>query len=114
MCGIYGYIGEKSIDEVMKGIKRLEYRGYDSAGIAFQTSGKLTADENTINGENITAIKNKGEITNLEKIVLNKNLKSNVSIGHTRWATHGQPSIKNSHPHLSGDGKWAIVHNSLI
>ncbi len=114
MCGIYGYIGEKSVEEVMKGIKRLEYRGYDSAGIAFQSGEKLNEDENTTNGENITVIKNKGEISNLERIVLNKNLKSNVSIGHTRWATHGEPSIKNSHPHLSGDGRWAIVHNGII
>lgn len=114
MCGIYGYIGNKSIEEVMKGIKRLEYRGYDSAGIAFQNCEKLNEDENTSNGENITVIKNKGEIANLEKIVFNKNLKSEVSIGHTRWATHGEPSIKNSHPHLSNDGKWAIVHNGII
>ncbi len=114
MCGIYGYIGEKSVCEVMKGIKRLEYRGYDSAGIAIQTDLPFAEDGNTRNGDGITTIKNKGEISNLEKIVLNRVVKSNVAIGHTRWATHGQPNIKNSHPHLSHDGKWAIVHNGII
>lgn len=104
MCGIIGYIGNKSnnnaISVVMDGLKRLEYRGYDSAGIAY-----LAEDE-------IEIKRCKGKIHNLENIVNNKDISSNLAIGHTRWATHGKPSDENAHPHRSGD--IVIVHNGII
>jgi len=102
MCGIVGYIGEKKAAEVLvKGLKRLEYRGYDSAGIAL------------MNGE-MCIRKGKGKVNNLEKLLKNKPLLGKIGIGHTRWATHGQPNDINSHPHLSESGKIAVVHNGII
>ncbi len=104
MCGIIGFSGKtdaKSI--ILDGLKRLEYRGYDSAGIALQK-------DNTIN-----MVKTTGKVDNLVKIAeSNKNLVGNCGIGHTRWATHGVPSDVNAHPHMSSDGKFAIVHNGII
>ncbi|MGF1671249.1 MAG: glutamine--fructose-6-phosphate transaminase (isomerizing) [Balneolaceae bacterium] len=102
MCGIVGYIGEKKASDVLvKGLKRLEYRGYDSAGIAL------------MNGE-MFITKGKGKVTNLEKQLKDKPLLGKIGIGHTRWATHGQPNDINSHPHLSQSGKIAVVHNGII
>ncbi|MDR9417808.1 glutamine--fructose-6-phosphate transaminase (isomerizing) [Gracilimonas sp.] len=101
MCGIVGYVGnKKASDIIIKGLKRLEYRGYDSAGLA------------TINGQ-INLKKGKGKVANLEKM-LNSSDNGKVGIGHTRWATHGEPNDTNSHPHVSEDGDLAIVHNGII
>jgi glutamine---fructose-6-phosphate transaminase (isomerizing) len=102
MCGIVGYIGKRDASSVLiKGLKRLEYRGYDSAGIAL------------INGE-LVYRKGKGKVSNLERILRLDSLEGNVGIGHTRWATHGEPNDINSHPHLSQSGNIAVVHNGII
>ena len=102
MCGIVGYVGGRDATEVLlKGLKRLEYRGYDSAGIAL------------IN-EKLIVQKGKGKVINLEKALKSNNLFGNIGIGHTRWATHGEPNDVNSHPHLSETGKIAVVHNGII
>ncbi|MBR6444787.1 MAG: glutamine--fructose-6-phosphate transaminase (isomerizing) [Firmicutes bacterium] len=103
MCGIVGYIGEsKAKGLVIDGLKRLEYRGYDSAGIAICIDGKIEIK------------KEKGKIENLEKIIGDPAFDGNVAIGHTRWATHGVPSATNAHPHRSMSGKIAVVHNGII
>ncbi len=114
MCGIFGYIGSGSVSEVVKGLKRLEYRGYDSAGIAYlQNGGKVS--ENVFSFESgLKAVKAKGQVASLEKIVTGLNEQSGIAIGHTRWATHGEPSVANCHPHISSDGMWAVVHNGII
>ena len=102
MCGIVAYIGSKeAYPVIIKGLKRLEYRGYDSAGIALINDG-------------FTVVKKKGKVINLEEFAASVDLKGTVGIGHTRWATHGIPSDVNSHPHLSGDGTIALVHNGII
>ncbi|MCD6010765.1 MAG: glutamine--fructose-6-phosphate aminotransferase [Flavipsychrobacter sp.] len=102
MCGIVGYIGNKEAYQVIiKGLKRLEYRGYDSAGIAL------------LNGS-MNVYKKAGKVTDLEKIVAGKNLDANIGIGHTRWATHGEPNDTNAHPHVSQSGSIAIIHNGII
>lgn len=102
MCGIVGYIGEKNATEVLlSGLRRLEYRGYDSAGVALLQGGE------------IALVKSKGRIQDLVDIVP-ADLDGTLGIGHTRWATHGRPSDVNSHPHLSNDGKIAVVHNGII
>jgi glucosamine--fructose-6-phosphate aminotransferase (isomerizing) len=102
MCGIVGYIGKREASSVLiKGLKRLEYRGYDSAGIAL------------INGE-LDYRKGKGKVSNLERILRKDTLNGNLGIGHTRWATHGEPNDINSHPHLSESGNIAVVHNGII
>ena len=102
MCGIVGYIGSKDAYPILiKGLKRLEYRGYDSAGVAL------------LNGE--TAIyKKKGKVQDLEDFVRGKETKSTIGIGHTRWATHGEPSDLNAHPHHSEKGLFTIIHNGII
>ena len=103
MCGIVGYIGEKKAEPILiNGLLRLEYRGYDSAGIA------------TIEKKGLTAIKNKGRVAELEKAEGIKDLTGTIGIGHTRWATHGKPSSINSHPHLDNSGNFAVVHNGII
>ena len=102
MCGIVGYIGDREASEVLiKGLKRLEYRGYDSAGLAL------------INGH-LDIAKGKGKVASLEKKVKAQKLLGRIGIGHTRWATHGEPNDVNSHPHLSQSGKIAVVHNGII
>ena len=101
MCGIVGYIGARSAqDVVVKGLKRLEYRGYDSAGVA-------------VIHEELTVTKCKGKVAKLEAM-LSKSDKADIGIGHTRWATHGEPNDVNSHPHTSTNGKIAVVHNGII
>lgn len=103
MCGIVGYIGSREAQDVLlSGLAKLEYRGYDSAGIA------VLADHT------ITVEKRKGELANLEQALADHPLAGHVGIGHTRWATHGQPSDKNAHPHLGPEGKIAVVHNGII
>ncbi|WP_288478816.1 glutamine--fructose-6-phosphate transaminase (isomerizing) [Clostridium thermobutyricum] len=103
MCGIVGYVGEKrATNFLVEGLSKLEYRGYDSAGVAVQE------------GESLSVRKHKGRLTNLEKELEKNSLEGCVGIGHTRWATHGAPSDTNSHPHLSNNGKIAVVHNGII
>ena len=102
MCGIVGYIGNSDTKEILlKGLEKLEYRGYDSAGIAVQ------------NDEGIHVFKEKGRIADLRGIV-DDSVSSNTGIGHTRWATHGVPSQVNAHPHQSNSGRFTIVHNGVI
>ncbi|MFQ7473468.1 MAG: glutamine--fructose-6-phosphate aminotransferase, partial [Anaerovoracaceae bacterium] len=103
MCGIVGYVGEnKAKEKIIDGLKRLEYRGYDSAGIALPIDGKIQIRKHV------------GEIKNLEKIISEPDFDSSLGIGHTRWATHGAPSDVNSHPHANEDNSIAIVHNGII
>ena len=103
MCGIVGYIGkQKAVPILINGLKSLEYRGYDSAGIALLSNKK------------IDVIKDKGRVSNLESDSLINTLKSTIGIGHTRWATHGIPSKINSHPHLNNKQTIAVVHNGII
>lgn len=103
MCGIVGYIGHREAQDVLlSGLAKLEYRGYDSAGIAVLANHTITVE------------KRKGELANLEQALADHPLAGHVGIGHTRWATHGQPSDKNAHPHLGPEGKIAVVHNGII
>ncbi|WP_300357806.1 glutamine--fructose-6-phosphate transaminase (isomerizing) [Fusobacterium sp.] len=103
MCGIVGYVGHRDTKEViLHGLKTLEYRGYDSSGMALMTNGEIIVE------------KKAGRIQNLEDSMSDKNFASEVGIGHTRWATHGVPSDKNSHPHYSMDKSVAVVHNGII
>ena len=104
MCGIVGYIGHRNAkDVIIKGLKRLEYRGYDSAGIALY------------DGNRVKVTKTKGKVADLEsKIIVEKNNKGTIGVGHTRWATHGSPSDLNSHPHYSNSGNLVIIHNGII
>src|SRR5690606_31811161 len=97
MCGIVGYIGEKNAFPILiNGLKRLEYRGYDSAGVAL------------LNGT-LEVHKKKGKVYDLEQFVLSKNTTGTIGIGHTRWATHGEPSDANAHPQLSMNGIFSVV-----
>ncbi len=103
MCGIVGYVGPKQAwPIIIKGLKRLEYRGYDSAGIAL------------VNPHEIKTFKKAGKVSVLEAYAADKDLSGTVGIGHTRWATHGEPSDRNAHPHSSGNQRLAIVHNGII
>ena len=103
MCGIVAYVGHKeAYPIIIKGLKRLEYRGYDSSGVAI-------GDE-----DNISLLKQKGKVSDLEDYAIDKNTKGSIGIGHTRWATHGIPNQTNSHPHNSGDGKLSLIHNGII
>ncbi|MFA6708925.1 MAG: glutamine--fructose-6-phosphate transaminase (isomerizing) [Fusobacterium sp.] len=104
MCGIVGYVGndEKAVEVILEGLGKLEYRGYDSAGIAVVEDGKIFIE------------KKSGKLSNLADALDNNNHHSKVGIGHTRWATHGVPTDNNAHPHLSNDGKVAVVHNGII
>ncbi len=102
MCGIVAYIGNKqAYPIILKGLKRLEYRGYDSAGVALLNSG-------------LNVYKKKGKVADLEETLVGKDLHANIGIGHTRWATHGEPCDRNAHPHLSENGKLAMIHNGII
>jgi glutamine---fructose-6-phosphate transaminase (isomerizing) len=102
MCGIVAYIGPReAYPVIMKGLKRLEYRGYDSAGVAL-----LDKD--------LRVYKKQGRVAALEESIIGKDLHAHAGIGHTRWATHGEPSDRNAHPHLSASGRLAMIHNGII
>src|SRR6185436_5145269 len=102
MCGIVAYIGQREAYPVLlKGLKRLEYRGYDSAGVALLNHG-------------LKVYKKKRKVAELEESLIGQDLKGNIGIGHTRWATHGEPSDRNAHPHRSAHGKLAMIHNGII
>jgi glucosamine--fructose-6-phosphate aminotransferase (isomerizing) len=102
MCGIVGYIGDKNAYPILiNGLKRLEYRGYDSAGIS-------------ILKEEINVYKKQGKVADLEQYVSNKDIEGNIGIGHTRWATHGEPNDTNAHPHRSANGHFILIHNGII
>lgn len=103
MCGIVGYTGSRqAYPVIVKGLKRLEYRGYDSAGISL------------LNGTGLKIFKKKGKVADLEESLLGKDLSGTTGIGHTRWATHGEPNDRNAHPHLSQSGKISMIHNGII
>lgn len=102
MCGIVGYTGPRqAYPVVLKGLKRLEYRGYDSAGVAL------------LDGD-LKLFKKKGKVAELEEHTVGKDLNGHIGIGHTRWATHGEPSDRNAHPHMSNGGDLAMIHNGII
>ena len=103
MCGIVAYIGPReAYPVILKGLKRLEYRGYDSSGVAL------------LNGAGLKVYKKKGKVADLEETLQGKDLHSHIGIGHTRWATHGEPSDRNAHPHTSASGRLAMIHNGII
>jgi glucosamine--fructose-6-phosphate aminotransferase (isomerizing) len=102
MCGIVGYTGPReAYPIVLKGLKRLEYRGYDSSGVALLNHG-------------LKVYKKKGKVAELEESLIGADVKANIGIGHTRWATHGEPSDRNAHPHESASGRLAMIHNGII
>jgi glutamine---fructose-6-phosphate transaminase (isomerizing) len=102
MCGIVGYIGyRQAYPVILKGLKRLEYRGYDSAGVALINHG-------------LKVFKKKGKVADLEESLIGENLSGHIGIGHTRWATHGEPSDRNAHPHVSHGGDISMIHNGII
>lgn len=102
MCGIVGYTGHRqAYPVIIKGLKRLEYRGYDSAGVALVDEG-------------LKLFKKKGKVADLEESIAGANVGGHIGIGHTRWATHGEPSDRNAHPHLSNSGNIAMIHNGII
>ena len=103
MCGIVGYTGPReAYPIIIKGLKRLEYRGYDSTGVALQ------------NGSGLRVFKKKGKVSELEDAIVGQKLHAHTGIGHTRWATHGEPSDRNAHPHQSHSGNLAMIHNGII
>src|SRR5215475_6759137 len=102
MCGIVAYVGPReAYPVILKGLKRLEYRGYDSAGVALLNGG-------------LKVYKKKGKVIDLEEALVGKDLHATIGIGHTRWATHGEPNDRNAHPHTSASGKLAMIHNGII
>jgi len=102
MCGIVGYLGTKNaVPVVINGLRRLEYRGYDSAGIA------------VLNGE-LSLVKCKGKVSDLEAKINGGIGEASIGIGHTRWATHGEPNDVNAHPHTSNNGELVLIHNGII
>ena len=104
MCGIVAYIGPReAYPVILKGLKRLEYRGYDSAGVALLNSSSK-----------LKVYKKKGKVAELEDNIVGKDLHAQIGIGHTRWATHGEPNDCNAHPHISNSGKLAMIHNGII
>jgi glucosamine--fructose-6-phosphate aminotransferase (isomerizing) len=104
MCGIVAYVGhQEALPIIIKGLKRLEYRGYDSAGVAL------------LNQKGLSVYKKKGKVSELENhLETFENLNSKIGIGHTRWATHGEPNDVNAHPHYSSNEKFAMIHNGII
>ena len=103
MCGIVGYVGDnQAYPIIIKALKRLEYRGYDSAGVSVGNKSR------------ILVLKEKGKVSDLEAYSADKDIKGSIGIGHTRWATHGVPNQVNAHPHLSGDGELSLIHNGII
>ena len=103
MCGIVGYVGDKqAYPIIIKGLKRLEYRGYDSAGVSIGEK------------DEILVLKEKGKVADLEAYAADRDSTGSIGIGHTRWATHGVPNQVNAHPHNSGDGKLSLIHNGII
>ena len=105
MCGIVGYLGKrKAYPILIKGLKRLEYRGYDSAGVAMISDKDMS----------LNVYKSKGKVAELENYCADKDVSGGVGIAHTRWATHGEPSSKNAHPHYSESKNLAIIHNGII
>src|SRR5208337_4281310 len=104
MCGIVGYVGKKEVVPIIiDGLRRLEYRGYDSAGIA--VAG---------NGDKLQVRRAEGKLRNLEEVIRIKPLEGSYGIGHTRWATHGRPTEENAHPHRDCTGKIVVVHNGIV
>ena len=102
MCGIVGYTGPReAYPIIIKGLQRLEYRGYDSTGVALLNGG-------------LNVYKKKGRVAELADSLVGENLHAHIGIGHTRWATHGEPSDRNAHPHTSASGKLAMIHNGII
>lgn len=102
MCGIVGYTGPReAYPVILKGLKRLEYRGYDSSGVALLNHG-------------LKVYKKKGKVADLEEALIGQDVQGHIGIGHTRWATHGEPSDRNAHPHLSASGRLAMIHNGII
>src|SRR4051812_6954001 len=103
MCGIVGYVGPRSaLDVVVEGLRRLEYRGYDSAGVAVIGDGTLQI------------AKKAGRIENLDKVLAATPIAGSTGMGHTRWATHGAPNDRNAHPHADTSGRIAVIHNGII
>src|SRR5574338_1263268 len=103
MCGIVGYIGEQNATPIiLSGLKRLEYRGYDSAGLA------------VLQNSHIEMRKDAGKLNKLAEMVARSPIEGKVGIGHTRWATHGEPTARNAHPHDSTDGRFVVVHNGIV
>src|SRR3954465_14593452 len=103
MCGIVGYVGkQKAVSILLEGLKRLEYRGYDSAGVCILQNGRLDV------------AKKIGRVENLARETASHRFHGTSGIGHTRWATHGGVTDANAHPHVSSDGKFAIIHNGVI
>jgi len=103
MCGIVAYLGKKAAQPILvEGLKRLEYRGYDSSGVAFLDNGSITVQKSV------------GRISALEAILNEPQSGQTLGIGHTRWATHGEPNTTNAHPHLDYSGKIVVVHNGIV
>ena len=104
MCGIVGYVGSKNVvPVVIEGLRRLEYRGYDSAGIA------------VVNGDQTVQVRRaSGKLRNLEDVLSKSPVHGDYGLGHTRWATHGRPTEENAHPHRSSSGRICVVHNGII
>src|SRR5687767_7224318 len=103
MCGIVGYTGPReAYPIIIKGLQRLEYRGYDSTGVAL------------MNSKGLNVFKKKGKVAELAESLVGENLHAHIGIGHTRWATHGEPSDRNAHPHTSANGRFAMIHNGII
>ena len=127
MCGIVAYCGNAQAAEILvAGLQRLEYRGYDSAGVAIIQKGdensakpdskrqKSAAPKATEGEAKIKICKQAGKVANLAKACENSDVSGTLGIAHTRWATHGPPTDRNSHPHVSCDGKIAVVHNGIV